>query len=165
MNNSTALLRTLVTYAICIPLALILGYIASRAAYAPDTSDLTVIGFLILILSIPFFLRWHHILLVFCWLLPATLFFLPGRPQIFLPMVAISLGISLLQRAISWEKHFIRAPELTWPFLFLAAVVLMTAKLTGGIGLHSLGSNVMGGKKYVNLFAGILSYFALTAKE
>ncbi len=39
----------------------------------------------------------------------------------------------------------------------------MTAKLTGGIGLRSFGSEVSGGKHYVTLLFGILGYFALTA--
>ena len=164
MNNSAALLRTLVTYAICVPVALTLGYIASRAAYSPNSSDLSVIGIFVLVLSIPFLLRWHHILVVFCLLLPVTIFFLPGHPSIFLPIVGVSLGISLLQRAMNPERHFIRAPEITRPLLFFLAVIFFTAKLTGGIGLHSMGSEVMGGKKYITLFAGILAYFALTAR-
>jgi hypothetical protein len=44
-----------------------------------------------------------------------------------------------------------------------AAVVLVTAKLTGGIGLHSLGNDTAGGRSYVLLLMGILGYFALTA--
>jgi hypothetical protein len=37
--------------------------------------------------------------------------------------------------------------------------------LTGGIGLHSFGSEVSGGKRYVTLLFGILGYFALTAMQ
>ena len=44
-------------------------------------------------------------------------------------------------------------------------VVLLTAKLTGGIGLHAFGSDIGGGKKYLYVSLGILSYFALTARR
>jgi hypothetical protein len=45
----------------------------------------------------------------------------------------------------------------------LAVVVLATAKLTGGFGLRMWGSEVYGGRKYICIIGGILSYFALTA--
>ncbi|MGN6556321.1 MAG: O-antigen ligase family protein, partial [Verrucomicrobiota bacterium] len=46
----------------------------------------------------------------------------------------------------------------------LAAVVLVTAKMTGGFGLRSMGSDVYGGKKYIYLLAAIASYFVLTSR-
>ena len=94
-----------------------------------------------------------------------TVFFLPGRPPVFLIMMVLSLGISVLQRAMDRNKRFIPAPQITLPLACLALVVIATAKLTGGIGLHALGSSVMGGKKYIFLLMGILGYFALTARR
>src|SRR5208282_1446 len=165
MNNSAAILRTLITYAICIPLAIVVGFAAVSVANSPSYANFSEFGMLALILSAPILLRWHHPLLVLSWNLPLTVFFLPGRPQVYLPMMAVSLGISVLQRAMNKDKRFISAPQITLPLLCLAAVVLVTAQLTGGIGLHSLGSEVMGGKKYVLLLAGILGFFALTARR
>src|SRR5208283_2723276 len=92
-------------------------------------------------------------------------FFLPGKPEAFFPMMAVSLGISTLQRTMNKDKRFIPAPEITWPLLCMMLVVLGTAKLTGGIGLHSLGNSTMGGRKYIELMAGILGYFAFTARR
>jgi hypothetical protein len=94
-----------------------------------------------------------------------TFFFLPGTPQLWMPMVCLSLTISVLHRTLNSEARFISAPQITWPLLCLSVVVLITAKLTGGIGLHSLGNDMMGGKKYILLFIGILGYFALTARR
>ena len=165
MNNSAAILRALIVYAICIPLAIVVGYAAVSVANAPSYANFGAFGVLALILSAPILLRWHHPLLVLSWNLPLTIFFLPGAPQVWLPMVMVSLGISVLQRAMNKDKRFIPAPQITWPLLCLAAVVLVTAKLTGGIGLHVLGNPVMGGKKYIYLLTGILGYFALTAQR
>ena len=165
MNNSTAILRMLIVYAICIPFAILVGFAAVSVANSPSYANFSEFGMLALILSAPILLRWHHPLLVLSWNLPLIVFFLPGGPGVFLPMMVVSLGISLLQRAMNKNKRFIPAPQITCPLLCLAAVVLVTAKLTGGIGLHVLGNSVMGGRKYVYLLAGILGYFALTARR
>jgi len=163
--NHSAFLRNLIIYAICWPAAIIVGYWAVSAANVPTYSSLSLIGIVALVLSTPILLRWHYPLMIFCWSLPVTLFFLQGSPTIGLAMIAISLGISLLQRATNRNMHFIRAPQIVLPLCALIVVVLVTAKFTGGIGLHSLGSEVMGGKKYVFLLAGIFGYFALTARR
>jgi len=165
MNNSAAILRALIVYAVCMPLAIVVGYIAVLAVNSPSYSNFISIGVLALILSAPVLLRWHHPLLALSWNLPVTIFFLPGRPSAWLPILALSLGISVLQRAMNRNLRFIPAPQITWPLLCLTLVAVVTAKLTGGIGLHVLGDPVMGGRKYVMLLAGIFSFFALTARR
>ncbi len=165
MNNSDAILRAIVVYTVCVPLAIVMGYVAVLLVNSSDTSYLGVLGAMALVLSAPILLRWHHPLLVLCWNLPLIAFFLPGRPTVYMPMMAVSLGISLLQRAMNKDMRFIPAPQITLPLLCLAVVVVVTAKIMGGIGLHALGSPVMGGKKYVIMLAGILGYFALTARR
>jgi hypothetical protein len=164
MNNAPAILRTLIVYSICVPLAIWLGYLLTSLA---DFSRSTFIetGLFALALALPLFLRWHYVLLVLSINLSMTLFFLPGHPSVFMPMLAISLGISVLQRCLNKDMRFISAPQITKPLICLAAVVLVTAKLTGGIGLRSFGSDAMGGRGYIELFAGILAYFALTARR
>jgi len=164
-NNAAAILRALIVYAICVPLAIWVGYLLTSVADLSSRESLVYAGLFVLVLCIPILLRWHHILLVFCWNLPMTVFFLPGKPQVWLPMMALSLGISVLQRTVNKDMRFIPAPQITRPFLVMIGVVLVTAKLTGGIGLHSLGNDVMGGKKYVTLLSGIFGYFALTARR
>lgn len=165
MNNSAAILRALIVYAICIPLAIVVGFAAVSLANSPTYASFGTFGLLALILCAPVLLRWHHPLLVLSWNLPMTIFFLPGSPKVYLLMVGLSLGISVLQRTMNKDMRFIPAPQITLPLVCLAVVVLGTAKLTGGIGLHALGDTTMGGKKYIYLLAGILSYFALAARR
>jgi hypothetical protein len=165
MNNNAAFLRNLIIYAICAPVAIIVGYWAVSAASAPTKLALALMGIVVLALTTPIFLRWHHPLMVFCWSLPVTLFFLPGTPSLGLPIIGISLGISLLQRATNRNMRFLHAPQITLPLCAIVAVAYVTAHFTGGIGLHSLGDQTMGGKKFVYLFAGVLGYFALTARR
>lgn len=164
MNNANmpVLIRTLVIYAICVPLAIWIGFMVANPF---DRATFSYAGILLLILLLPILLRWHHILMIASWNLGMTVFFLPGRPPLWLLMVALSLGLSLLHRTISEKARFLSAPSVTWPLVFFLGVVLMTAKLTGGFGLHSLGNEMAGGSFYVFLVMGILGYFALTAKQ
>ena len=164
MNDAAAILRALIVYAICIPLAIVVGFSTVSLVNSPSYSNLGTFGVLALILSAPILLRWHQPLLVLSWNLPLTIFFLKGSPLVYLPVMAVSLGISVMQRTMDKNMRFIPAPQITLPLVCLALVVLATAKMTG-IGLHTLGSPVMGGKKYVFLLAGILGYFALTARR
>jgi hypothetical protein len=161
-SNTPAILRSLIIYAICIPLAIWIGFMLANPF---DTSTFSYAGIMLLVLLAPIMLRWHHLLLIVTWNLGMTIFFLPGRPPVWLLMVVLSLGLSVLQRTINEKARFLSAPSLTWPLVFFLGVVLLTAKLTGGIGLHSLGSDVVGGKNYFLLLFGILGYFALTARQ
>jgi hypothetical protein len=153
-------LRSLIVYAVCAILAIIIGVLMTN----PLTySALGFVGFLCAILFLPIFLKWHHPLMIICWGAPVSVFFIKGSPQLNLVMIAISLAVSITERTLNPNRHFIKVPQVTWPLACLIGVVLITAKLTGGIGLKAFGSDVYGGKKYVFLIVAILGYFALTA--
>jgi len=162
MNNAPAILRSLIIYAICVLLAIFVGYLLTNPM---DYSTLGVFAILAALLVSPVLLRWHHPLLIITWNLGISMFFIPGAPRLSLVMVVLSLGIAVLERTLNRERQFIHVPQVTWPLLCLAGVALMTARLTGGFGLRALGSDVYGGKKYVFLMIGILSYFAMTSRR
>ncbi len=159
MNN--ALFRSLIVFGICIVLAVWLGFmLAGPLTY----SSMLVYGLIAFVLVSPLLLKWHYPLLLLCWNFAAVVPFMPGRPPLGITIVFLSLGISVMQRMISREHHFVRVPQLTLPLFFLLAVVAVTARLTG-FGFHIFGSNVYGGHKYFYLMGGILGYFALTAQR
>ncbi|MGA3162969.1 MAG: O-antigen ligase family protein [Verrucomicrobiota bacterium] len=162
MNNVPAVLRSLITFALIVPLAVFVGYMLTKPL---SFSTLAIFGVLLLALLSPLLMRWHYPLMLLCWNMSAIAFFVQGAPAFSLVMIALSLGISVLERMLRLEKQFIRVPQITWPLLFLVGVVLFTAKMTGGFGLRAFGSEVYGGKKYVFLIVGILGYFALTARR
>jgi hypothetical protein len=161
-SNTPAILRSLIIYSMIVPLAIWIGFMLANPF---DRSTFNYAAILALLLLAPIALRWHHMLLVFCWNLGMTIFFLPGNPPIWLLMVALSLGLSLLHRTINEKARFLSAPSITWPLVFFLAVVLFTAKMTGGIGLNSLGGETVGGRSYFLLIFGLLGYFALTAQR
>jgi hypothetical protein len=160
-NNAPVILRTLIAYAVCVPLALVVGYLLTNTDTRSSQGFLGIFG---LLLISPLLMRWHYPLLVFSWGASIAFGFVPGAPNLWLCMVVLSLGLSVLERILSRQMHFIRVPSITWPLLAIFAVVVITAELTGGIGLRVLGSAVYGGKKYVILFISIFSYFALTSR-
>src|SRR5439155_7448157 len=141
MSNASSLIRTLLIYSICVPLAIFLGYIM---ATPQDYSTILTLCLILFILLIPMLLRWHHFWLIASWNLGAVLFFVPGRPWLWMGMAWISLTISVVQHILNPRIKFLHAPAVTRPLLLLVVVVLVTAKLTGGIGLNALGSEVMG---------------------
>jgi hypothetical protein len=54
---------------------------------------------------------------------------------------------------------------VTKSLLFLGGVVLVTGRLTGGIGFQSLGADRYGGKYYFYILAAIVGYFAFSSQR
>jgi hypothetical protein len=160
-NNVPALLRSLIVYGICVPLAIFVGWTLANPL---DLDTLGFYGLVGAVLISPIILRWHTELLVFSWFASISVCVLPGAPALWLVMVVVSLTISVLDRIISNDQKFIRVPQVTWPLIAFMAVVIVTAELTGGIGVRALGGAVYGGKKYIYLIISFLSYFAITAR-
>ena len=163
MTNAPALFRSLLVYGICLPLAVVLGY------FLATPLEFTSLGLEVLVLSVlaaPVLLRWHHIWLIAVWNSTAVLFLVPGRPQVWMGLAAISLAISILQYAINRNMRFLSAPSVAWPLLFLIAVVLITARLTGGLlSIRSLGGDTYGAKRYFFIMAAVMGYFALISRR
>jgi hypothetical protein len=163
MTNASALFRSLIVYSICLPVAAIVGYLL--ATTLTDPGSLYSISVVFVLMTVPMFLRWHYPWMLLTWNMSAIVFFLPGRPFVGLLMVGISFSISVLQYILNRRLNFISVPSVARPLLFILGVVLITARLTGGIGLNSLGGSgdTVGGKGYVAIIAAIMGFFALTA--
>ena len=164
-TNPAALIRVLITYAICIPVAIVLGYTLTDVGNNPTYSNLFVVGVLLTLILSPIFIKWHYPVMVFGLGSPMIIFFLKGSPPIWEVLVILSLGIAIVERAVNSKQRFISAPSIVWPLLFTIAMALITAKLTGGIGLHAMGGGTGGGKKYIVLFLGIATFFALISRK
>jgi hypothetical protein len=150
--------RIYAAYLLAIPLALILGILAS----SPNELTFMLISMLLFFLALPLFLKWHHALLVVFWNSAFSAFFLPGQPTFWLLFAALSFGLSVLSHVMG-RRPFLPVPEMARPLLFMAAVVVCTAFYRGGIGIRSLGGAAHGGKNYIYILGAIIGYFALTA--
>lgn len=161
MNDFRALLRSLVTFAIALPMAIVIGYmLAQDLSY----TSLGIIVMSIAFLMLPLIFKWHHPLLILTWNMSAVAFLLPGRPQIWLVMAFVSGACALMQRALVNKGEWLHCPSITLPLIFLALVVVGTAYLRGGIGFGVLGSAAAGGKRYLMVFAAIVGYFAIISR-
>ena len=167
INNPAAAMRMLITYAICIPLAVLVGYMLTNPL---DYGTLGFLGLVLALIISPVFIKWHYPILVFALGSPIVLFFLKTSPPFSQVMVLLSLGIAVIERALSGGgRRFISVPSITWPLIFTLGVVLFTAELTGGIGFHQLGGDgdggvIGGGKKYLTVFIGVLTFYALASR-
>jgi hypothetical protein len=161
MTNPNNAMRMLIIYAILIPLAILVGYLLT------DPLNYGSMGFLGVVLALifaPIFIKWHYPIMVFGLGFPMTCFFLVGRPPLAQIVVIMSLGISIVERATSSEKRFLKAPAMTLALLYTAVMAFITMKLTGGFHLHTVGGETGGGKKYISLYLGIATFFALASR-
>ena len=161
MTNPAAAMKMLITYAVCIPLAIFVGYLLTNPM---DYGTLGFLAFVIAALISPIFIKWHYPILIFGLGCPIVLFFLPTRPLMWQAVVVLSLSIAIVERTLSSGRRFISVPAMTMPLMFLLGTIILTMELTGGIGFHQLGSSGGGGKKYVYCFTGIAIFFALVSR-
>lgn len=160
-TNTISIIRGLLIYGLCLPFAVYLGYLLAQPF---SRGSLTFLITAMALPLVPLVLRWHHVFLILSWNLSMVLFFLPGAPYLWIIMSGISLGLTILQYVLKRNVKFINVPSITWSLVFLMFVILMTAKLTGGIGIRAFGSdNAIGGKRYILLLGAIIGYFALTS--
>jgi hypothetical protein len=148
-------------YGVCLPLAVLIGYVLAEPL---DSASMAVITLVICVLSVPLVMRWHHPLLVFSCNAWIVFFFLPGRPPLWMGLAFASLSLSLINRSLGHDLKFFQARSVSHSLLFLAFVTLATAFANEGIGFRFLGGSSFGGKKYAYLFAAIMAYFALVAQ-
>jgi hypothetical protein len=156
---NTSALRTLIIYAAIIPLAIYVGW----ASADMTRTSFAMLSAIVFILLLPFFLKWHYQVMLFSWNTYITIFFLPGKPALWMLMALLNFGIAILNRIIQKRPAFISAPSITISLLAFAAVTLITAYLRGGIGVRAMGGGAAGGKSYFLIFAAIIGYFALAS--
>ena len=154
--------RWIFLYALALPVAVLLGFMLATPT---DFTSLSLVSLSFLMLCTPLILKWHYPILIFSWNTWILVFILPGQPAFGVVMGAFSLMMSLLSRTMSRRSSFIHVRSLAIPLIFLAIVVAVTARFTGGISGRALGGEIWGAKRYLGVFGAILGYFALTAQS
>lgn len=159
-NTTIKIPRAHLIMALCLPLAVLLGYFLAEPL---ESGSMAVIVLVMFVLAVPLMMKWYHPILVLSWNAYITPVFLPGQAQIWIPVAAASLLFALLNRAVNPEARFVYVPPLANSLLFIAAVVLITAFATGGIGLRSFGSSRYGGRNYTFILMAVAGFFALSS--
>src|SRR5437870_3758106 len=109
-KNIAVLPKSLIVFGICVPLALLVGYLLATPT---DLMSFSAIGVVLLILCIPLLLRWHYPALIFCWNANMTIFFLPGQPSLWMLMAGVSLFLTVLACVMDKQIRFQNVPSLT----------------------------------------------------
>jgi hypothetical protein len=122
------------------------------------------LALVLMVLMVPALMRSHYAVLIASWNATIIVFFLPGQPLLGTVMSMLSLGMFLINRTLRQKTSMLVTPSITWPLMFLLLVVVVTAKLTGGISSRALGGETWGGRRYLLLFGAIAGYYALISQ-
>src|SRR6267378_922371 len=161
-NRSITIPKSHLTMALCLPLAVLLGYMLAEPQ---DGGTFAVVTFVLVILAVPLLMKWHHPMLILSWNCFVAPAFLPGQPQAWMLMAPTALLFATLNRAVNPDQRFISIPSITRSLLFLLVVLILTAWLTGGIGFRSLGGSTYGSRAYFYMTMAVAGYFALSSQR
>lgn len=159
MDRNADISRVVLVTGLAVPVALLAGLLLVNP-FSPLT--MALIGLAFMTLAFPFWLRWHHTLLICFWNAAVVAFFLPGQPPIWMLLAAMSLGIAVVSRTVRHETKFLWVRSVAIPLILLALIVGVTVAYRG-FGARAFGSEMWGAKRYLGVFGAILGYFALTS--
>src|SRR5581483_2407104 len=103
MANTFAVSRSHLIYGVCLPLAVLIGYLLAEPL---ESGSVAVVVLVMSVLSIPLLMRWHHPLLIFSCNAMILPYFVPGRPELWMIMVVVSLFFSVLNRSVGQDLKF-----------------------------------------------------------
>jgi hypothetical protein len=161
MTNNPAIVRSLLVYIICLPLAILLGFLVSDPL---DKHNVVMFGVGALLLLLPLLLRWYHAWLIAIWNMTVTFIYMPGLLPGWMPMACIAFAIAVGHYILNRERKFLPSQSVSSSLVFLALVVLLTAKMRGGLGFNAFGDDAVGGKRYLFMWVAVLGYFALISQ-
>ncbi|MBI1176049.1 hypothetical protein GC207_01270 [bacterium] len=151
---------TLIVFGAVLPLAVLLGYML---AVPLDRVNFLFIGVVFALLAFPAVIKWHHAILIVSVNATMNAFFLPGSFSLWMALAWISLGLCVVNSAMGSGRRLNPFTEAGWPLLVLAGVVLVTIKLTGGIGGQAAGGDRWGGKSYIAVLSAVAAFFAISS--
>jgi hypothetical protein len=162
MANEINIPKTHLIMGLSLPLAVLLGYFIAEPM---ELGSMAVVVLVLAVLSIPLMMRWYYPFLVLSWNAAFCPAFLPGRPGLWALLAFGGLLFAVVNRAVSTDARFLIEPSITKPLLVLTGVVAGAGLLTGGFGLHMLGSSHVGGRNYFTFLAAVAGYFVFTSQR
>jgi hypothetical protein len=161
MTNNPAIVRSLLVYIICLPVAIMLGFMLSNPL---DKDNVMWFGIGALLLLLPLLLRWYHAWLIAIWNMTITCIYFPGQLPGWMPMACLAFAIAVGHYALNRQRKFLPSQSVSWSLVFLALVVIVTARMRGGLGFNAMGDEAIGGKRYIFIWVAVLGYFALISQ-
>jgi hypothetical protein len=161
MINNPAAIRSLIVYAVVLPLAIVLGFMLTDPLDKTTDITLVVVAFLLIL---PLFLRWYHTWMIVIWNMTVTFIYMPGMLPAWMPFACIGLVVAVGHYILNRERQFLSAPSVSASLICLGLVVFITAKMRGGLGFNALGDESIGGKRYLWIWLAIVGYFVLISQ-
>src|SRR5580692_5102957 len=103
MANAVVISRSNLIYGLCLPLAVLLGYLLAEPF---ESGSVAVVVLVISVLSIPILMRWHHPFLIFAVNAAIYPYFVPGRPMLWMIMAVVSAFFLVLNRSMGRDVRF-----------------------------------------------------------
>jgi hypothetical protein len=160
MASSFVATRAQLVFAICLPLAVLVGYFLADPM---DRGSIMLLTVVLAVIVTPLLMKWYHPLLICSWNAAVQPYILPGNPPLWLLLAFIGVGFAVLNRFTTPEAKPVDIPSIRNPLVFLLMAVIGTAMLRGGIGLRLLDSESHGGRGYFLLAGAVAGYFALSS--
>src|SRR5258706_16004172 len=104
MSQTYTLTRGHLIYGICLPLALLLGYLLADPL---DKSSVGIVVVVCAVLITPLLIKWYHPLLVATYNSALIFAFLPGSPPVWIPLTIIGLLFALVNRAVDPTRRLL----------------------------------------------------------
>lgn len=161
MANTFVASRAHLIWGVCLPLAILLGYLLADPV---DLGSLAVLVLLAAVLCVPLVLKWHHPLLVLSWNAAIMPVIFPGMMSLWMALGIVTFTFGVINRAASPQNKFLSPMPVTLSLIFLALVVAGTMISTGGVGARAFGTTKYGGKGYFYIAFAIIGFFGLCSQ-
>jgi O-antigen ligase len=161
MFRDGSAIRALIIYALVLPAALIMGYFMATGGSGGNA----FIGLTVALLFFPLIVAYHYPMMIFSINAGMIVYFLPGSPGIGWVMAGVCLGIAIVQRTLRHKTEFLSSPSTTIPLVALIFVVIITAQVQGGFSAKSMGGETWGARRYLGIFGGAITYFAIISQH
>ena len=148
-------------YALAIPMAIIVGV---SIADPTTPKNLLALAMIFGLGLAPVILRFYYESLIVAWNSALVVFFLPGRPTLAMALVGLCVVMAIVNRAMIRQPLMLPARSVVAPLVVLAAVVIGTAFLKGGITGLAFGGEMWGARRYAATFFGLIGFLALISR-
>ena len=151
-----------IIWAVVLPVAFVLGFLL---ATPQDLGSWAVVLLVIGVLLLPVFLKWHYPLLIFAWNAAVVIPFMPGTPSLWMGMACGSLFMSVLAYVMDRQNRMQFFKPFNVTLFLVVMVILITAKITGGLGVKTLGGSTYGGRRYYTLILAVVGFYAVSCRR
>src|SRR5436190_17011400 len=111
MSNAVKIPKAHLIMALCLPLAILLGYFLAEPI---RSSSVAVLVFVLSILSTPLLMKWYHPLLIFSYNTIFGLFILPGDLPLWVLVAIAGFFFTVVNRCVDPQRRLMIGSQMSW---------------------------------------------------